>query len=83
MILITPLDQQMYMKQLDSKYGGSIYDHSNPPLNGWRAERQQAENISVARKNQSEPIIAKCEPAVTMNWIAKIANIFILPRIAG
>jgi hypothetical protein len=82
-INISPLDQQVHMKQLESKFGGSIYDHSNQTLTGWRAERQHAENSSVTSHDQSKPVAEKNEPSIGKNWITKIANMFILPRFAG
>ena len=82
-INLSPLDQQVHMKQLEPKFGGSIYDHSNRPLTGWRAERQLIENQITARKEQSEPDTKTNEPAPAINWIAKIANMFNTPRLAG
>ncbi len=81
MIIITPLDQQMYMKQLESKYGGSIYDRSNQPLKGWSAERQQAENNTIVSKDQSETTVDEQKPVIVKSWFAKLGNMFITPRL--
>ena len=82
-INISPLDQQINMKQLEPKFGGSTYDHSSQPLTGWRAERQQSENTFVTRKDQTEPTVANHSPVINNDWIAKIANMFIKPRFAN
>jgi hypothetical protein len=81
-INISPLDQQVHLKQFEPTFGGSNYDHSSLPLTGWRAERQHAENSSVASHDQSKPVAEKNEPAIGKNWIARIANMFIMPRFA-
>ena len=81
-INISPLDQQINMKQLESKFGGSTYDHSSQPLTGWRAERQQAENTFVASKDQTETTVDKQKPVISKDWIAKIATMFIKPSFA-
>jgi hypothetical protein len=82
-INISPLDQQVHLKQYEPKFGDSIYDHSNQPLTGWRAERQHVENSSVASHDQSKPVAGKNETAVGKNWIAKIVNLFVIPRFAS
>jgi hypothetical protein len=81
-INISPLDQQVHLKQYEPTFGGSNYDHSSLPLTGWRAERQNAENKVASSKEQSEPVAQKNEPAIGKNWIARIANMFIMPRFA-
>jgi hypothetical protein len=81
-INITPLDQQVHLKQLEPTFGGSNHDHSNLPLTGWRAEHRHVENYSVASLDQSNPVAEKNEHAIGKNWIARIANIFIMPRFA-
>jgi hypothetical protein len=82
MIIITPLDQQMYFKQLDSKYAGSIHGHLNQPLKGWRAKRQQAENRLFARKEQTGSTNDKQRSLIGKGWIARLSSIFIKPRFA-
>jgi hypothetical protein len=82
-INITPLDQQVHLKQFEPGFGASNYDHSSQPLTGWRAERQLIENQITARKEQNEPDTKTNEPAPAINWIAKIANMFNTPRLAG
>jgi hypothetical protein len=82
-INITPLDQQVHLKQLEHGFGASNYDHSSQPLTGWRAERQHAENNVSSSKEQSEPVAQKNEPANGKNWIARIANMFNTPRLAN
>jgi hypothetical protein len=81
-INISPLDLQISMKQLEPKFGGSTYDHSSQPLAGWRAERQQAENTLVTRKDQTETTVDNHSPVINNDWIAKIANMFVKPRFA-
>jgi hypothetical protein len=81
-INITPLDQQVHLKQFEPGFGASNYDHSSQPLTGWRAERQHAENKIASSKEQSEPAAQKNETAIDKNWIARIANMFIMPRFA-
>ena len=39
----TPLSQQIYLKELETKFSTRNLDHSKPQLTGWRAERQQTE----------------------------------------
>jgi hypothetical protein len=85
-INLSPLDQQVHMKQLEPKFGGSIYDHSNQPLTGWRAERQHAENNVAARQNQGDQ--GECsanmnKPDINRSWVARIANMFNTPRFAN
>jgi hypothetical protein len=81
-INISPLDLQINMKQHEPKFGGSTYDHSSQPLTGWRAERQQAENTYVARKDQTETTDEKQLPVISKDWIANIATMFVKPRFA-
>lgn len=37
------LSQQIYLKELETKFSARNFDHSKPQLTGWRAERQHAE----------------------------------------
>lgn len=37
---ISPLEQQLHMKQLEQKIQDVHYDHLGAPLTGWKAERQ-------------------------------------------
>jgi len=80
---ISPLDQQVHLKQFEPKFGGSIYDHSKRPLFGWRAERQQAENNAIVSKDQSETSVDQQKPAIGKSWFAKLADLFTTPRFAG
>jgi hypothetical protein len=82
-INITPLDQQVHLKQFEPTFGGSNYDHSSQHVTGWRAERQQAENNAAARKQQIEPVAANSKPDITQSWIARITHMFNTPRLAG
>ncbi len=82
-INITPLDQQFHLKQFEPKFGGSTFDHSGRPLAGWKAERDHAHNNVAASKVQSKPVAKKNKPVVGESWIAKIADMFKLPRFAG
>ena len=84
-INISPLDQQINMKQLEPKFGGSSYDHSSQPLTGWRAERQQAENNTLTSQKHGDQGKRSAEmnkPDIAQSWIAKIANMFIMPQFA-
>jgi hypothetical protein len=81
-INISPLDQQVHLKQLEPTFGGSTYDHSGHPLTSWRAERQHAENNVSARKDQSKTVVGKKAPVTANNWIAKFVNLFTTPSFA-
>ena len=54
-----PLSHQLYLKDLETKYLGSDYDHSRPPLRGWRAERQQATLTKTSGLASSSSWVAK------------------------
>ena len=85
-INISPLDQQVHLKQLEPKFGGSTYDHSGSPLTGWRAERQHAKNNSSAKQNhgdQGERSANMNKPDIVQSWIARIIDVFNTPRLAG
>jgi hypothetical protein len=84
-INITPLDQQVNLKQFEPTFSGSNYDHSSLPLTGWRAECQQAENNAVTSQKHNDQGKRSAEmnkPDIAQSWIAKIANMFIMPRFA-
>jgi hypothetical protein len=84
-INITPLDQQVNLKQFEPTFGGSNFDHSNLPLSGWGAERQQAKNniaTSQRHSDQGKRSVEMNKPDIAQSWIAKIANMFIMPRFA-
>ena len=84
-INITPLDEQVNLKQIEPTFDGSNYDHSRRPLTGWRAERQRAKNnIAISQKHSDQ---GKCSaemnrPDIAQSWISKIANMFVMPRFA-
>lgn len=37
-----PLARQLDLENLEARYLAPGFDHSKPPLSGWRAERQEA-----------------------------------------
>lgn len=85
-INISPLDQQVHLKQLEPKFGGSTYDHSGRPLTSWRAERQHAKNNISAKQNhgdQGESSTNMNKPDIVQNWIAKVSNMFSTPRFSS
>ncbi len=64
------LSQQIYLKELETKFLDRNFDHSKPQLIGWRAERQQAEfserDLALTKK-----------PATKINDAASISSQFI------
>jgi hypothetical protein len=84
-INITPLDQQVNLKQFEPNFVGENHDHSGRPITGWRAERQHAKNNTATSQKHSDQDKRSAEmnkPDIAQSWIAKIANMFIMPRFA-
>ena len=52
----TPLARQLDFKDLEARYLAPGFDHSNPPLSGWRAERQQALFSAQTRPRPGKPV---------------------------
>ncbi len=52
--------QQLYLKNLEGNCLSQSYDHSKPPLTGWRAERKIAEIAQRKSKPamKRKPVVA-------------------------
>ena len=67
-----PLSHQLHLKDLEARFLARSYDHSNPPLSGWRAERQQAlfAEQTVTPTNRT---VSEIDDAVQwIKWIARL-----------
>ena len=53
---LNPLARQLDLKDLEARYLAPGFDHSNPPLSGWRAERQQALYSARTRPLPGKPV---------------------------
>lgn len=50
-----PADVTAHLKQLEADFNATGFDHSAPPLHGWRSERERACQIERPRANSNAP----------------------------
>ncbi len=70
------LSQQIYLKELETKFLDRNFDHSKPQLTGWRAERQQAE-FSVRDLEPTRELAPKINDAASFpSQVIKIMKLW-------
>lgn len=48
-----PTDVTAHLKQLETDFNGTGFDHSTPPLRGWRSERERASQPEHTRTSSN------------------------------
>ena len=78
-----PLSQQLHLKELETKYLARNFDHSKPPLTGWRAEHQQVEFSKQTPTPKNKIASEAIGAGPKIGWIAPLKRFWFRVPVAN